>query len=109
VRQVTLLFGIHRAIRRAELRRRTRLYFHKNQRVALPRDQIDFAAARIGTVAPRHNRTPVAAQKPVGEVFADAAVVIGQAPAAQRICRAIDEAHHFSTSNSNSITFPRTT
>jgi hypothetical protein len=47
-------------------------------------------------------------QIPVGEIFSDAPMVIGEAPAPQRIRNAMEQADHFSTSNSNSITFPRT-
>jgi hypothetical protein len=108
VGQVTLLFRIHRPIRTAEIRRRACLDLHEYERVAMPGHQVDFAAARIGAVPPRHDRTAVAPQVPVGEIFSDAAVVIGQTPAPQSVSCPIEQTDHLSTSNSNSITFPRT-
>src|ERR1035437_920257 len=82
---------------------------HEDQCVAVPRHQIDFDAAVRRAVIAGHDRASLAAQVAMRQIFADAPMVVAQRAPPERIRRAIKQTDHFTTSNSNSIAFPRTT
>lgn len=74
----------------------------------MPGNQIDFPASGPGPVPPRYDRKSLPPQVAVCQVFPKAAVVSSLNAMPEGVGGAIDEGDHFSTSNSNSITFPRT-
>src|ERR1019366_6498336 len=106
---VLLLLGIHRPFRFPELGARARLHFHEHQVAAVPGHQVDLSPARPRLVIPRHNGAAAAAQVPVRQIFAPSPMVVFEPVASHRVRHAIDQPDHFTTSNSNSMAFPRTT
>jgi hypothetical protein len=74
--------------------RSARFYFHKYEIVTLPRHQVDLPGAISRPEIARDDGVPLAAQKPVGQVFTMAAAshVDGRAAHACAVAEAVREA-----------------
>src|SRR4051812_48831815 len=107
--QSTALLAIDRIFRRAELVGGARLHFHERELRAIPHDEIDLAATGQGPIIPRHHRAALRLQVAMRHVLANAPRIPGIPPLPEPVGGAIEQTHHFSTSNSNSMTLPRTT
>jgi hypothetical protein len=70
VNKFFVLGGVDGAVRAPELIAGTGFYFHKDQYIAIPCDQVDFAVACTRAVVPGHNGIPAPSQKAMGQVFA---------------------------------------
>ena len=103
------LLRIYRRLGPAELVGRPRLDFDEGEFAPIPHHEVDFAAPGERTIVARHYGAAAGAQEAVRKVFADATVILRIAAAAYAIGGAVEQADHFSTSNSNSMTLPRTT
>src|SRR5262245_49591202 len=106
---------IDSAIRGAELFAGPGLHFHERQPFSIPPDQIDLAGAGGGPVVSGDDDHPALLQKAVGQILgAPPRSELGRpepspAPVARLIGPLVQPPDHLITSNSNSITFPRTT
>src|SRR5262249_37742460 len=109
MRQIDLLFRIHGPLRSAEFGACPGFHFDENHRFFVPCNYVDFSAARVGAIAPRDDCAAVLPQMAMGKIFSQAPVVMWKLATPQNVRGAIQKPDHFRTSNSNSITLPRTT
>ena len=88
------LFRIDSALRGTVFQGGARLHFDKNQGVALPRNQVDFAAAGTRPVAARHDGATLTAQITMRQVFTQPAMIAGLQVMPHNIGRTIQKTEH---------------
>lgn len=111
VPQRVALLPIHGGLRISELRRRARFHFDEHESILVPDHQIDLASSGSRAVVARHDSASVGTQVTMREIFAQASMIGAQGAPPDGIAGAVQQRKqvHFKTSNSNVITFPRTT
>ena len=89
--QVDALFAVDRGIGIAMGGVLARLHFHEDEFGGMPCDEIDLSAARPRDVIAGDDGAAVASQVTVGDIFAEASVVVGMCSSTKRVGGAIDQ------------------